>query len=659
MRYLVTNREYHFEKYGIWSDFCSLEDAVKHIDEFDILALDCETSGLSFLQDEMRCLQIGTPDGVQYVFDMEESPYNLWEPIDISVLKEKLENTPLIGHNLLFDLVWLLKHDIRCMHIKDTYLGFYLLTAGLLTVRRNLAAVQLAVLGSTNMDKGQRDSVIKIGMNSTDNINYSCEDVDLNMFKLHDAIEAKLKEWGMERAWSLENKFSPVLAYMEFCGFYMNPDKWEAKVEKTDLKFYLIRERLYETLKTQHPVEYATYFDINWGSPKQVVQLFEVLGIDVIDPKTEKKTVNATHLKKYDGPHEIVSIYLEYKALEKDRGTYGRNWLEYPMSDGRIHTKTSQMVATGRIASGNVKKGDFPNLANVPAGVATRGCFEGQRSNVLCVNDYSGQESVILADFSQVPSLLEFYASGGGDLHSYAARAIWPDIIGPETPLKDVKRNFPELRQKAKAANFAIAYGGNGFTIANNLNIPVEQGDEIYEKYLAAFPGLSEFFDRQKKKAYLEGSILVSPYTGRRRFIEGFDEWKEKFDNFDRKRYARNKKQNTKLFQDTLQEECRKLMRFKSAFERDALNSPMQGMGSEMSKTAGILFYQWIIDEGRVNKVKIVNFIYDEWVVECAKRSAPKVNDALKECMEKASTFFLQTIPKIPVGGGISKQWEH
>jgi DNA polymerase I-like protein with 3'-5' exonuclease and polymerase domains len=595
----------------------------------------------------------------EYLIDLEESPYGHFEPVDLEPFKETLEAATCIGHNLAFDLTFLLSRGIRVTKIKDTFLGEYLLTAGMRSVKRNLYETQVRRLGSSELDKGQRDLVITHGLNDRNNITYSAEDVDSRMFDLANAIEKELRKRGMLKAWDLENAFSPVIAYMEFCGIYLDSSKWMKKVKRQEYELYKQEDILNNYLAENHPELRETFCDINWSSPPQVVQLFDAIGITVWSEKEEKNTVDAKHIRKFRDDFGIIDLYLSYKEHQKAVTTYGREWLNFPADDKRIHTKTRQMVETGRIASGNVKNGPFPNLANVPSEEETRSCFMGQRANTLVVADYSGQESMILADLSAAPKLLEFYQSGEADLHSYAARTIWPEIIGEDTPLAEVKKNFPDLRQQAKAANFAIAYGGNGFTIAHNLNISPKKGDEIYAKYMAAFPGLATYFESRKKRTMQEGSILVSEYTGRRRYIERFDAWKQAYHGFNWTEYREEKKANSEKYEEELKPRCQKLMRYKSAFERDSLNTPCQGLGAEMSKTAGILFYRWIIEKGYEGRVKIVNFVYDEWVVETTKKLAPEVSEKLQECMEQASSYFLTILDKIPASPMITKVWNH
>ena len=64
-----------------------------------------------------------------------------------------------------------------------------------------------------------------------------------------------------------------------------------------------------------------------------------------------------------------------------------------------------------------------------------------------------------------------------------------------------------EFRQIAKAAGFALAYGGNGFTIAKNLGISPERGDKVYNDYFKAFPGLNDYFNNKTVKK--EQKLLI------------------------------------------------------------------------------------------------------------------------------------------------------
>ncbi|MGK2864677.1 MAG: DNA polymerase [Chitinophagaceae bacterium] len=85
--------------------------------------------------------------------------------------------------------------------------------------------------------------------------------------------------------------------------------------------------------------------------------------------------------------------------------------------------------------------------------------------------------------------------------------------------LDDIKKYHPQKRQIAKAAGFAINYGGNGYTIAKNLGIPESQGEEVYQAYFRAFPNLKKYFTQVQNEALLRGYILIDPITGRKNWF--------------------------------------------------------------------------------------------------------------------------------------------
>jgi DNA polymerase I-like protein with 3'-5' exonuclease and polymerase domains len=76
-----------------------------------------------------------------------------------------------------------------------------------------------------------------------------------------------------------------------------------------------------------------------------------------------------------------------------------------------------------------------------------RQCFRASsEDNILVVADYSQQESRILAELAEEDTLISFFNSGKGDLHSYTATLMF------KVPVS-TKEN-QHLRQLAKVLNF-------------------------------------------------------------------------------------------------------------------------------------------------------------------------------------------------------------
>lgn len=97
---------------------------------------------------------------------------------------------------------------------------------------------------------------------------------------------------------------------------------------------------------------------INWNSSRQVIRLFEFLGIkvDTFDKKTKKKkkSVEAKMLEPQKDKFPIIPIYLRYQEAAKVVSTYGENWLKaINPKTGRIHVDFRVIgTDTSRISSG-------------------------------------------------------------------------------------------------------------------------------------------------------------------------------------------------------------------------------------------------------------------------------------------------------------------
>lgn len=192
--------------------------------------------------------------------------------------------------------------------------------------------------------------------------------------------------------------------------------------------------------------------NINWSSSKQVLELFELLGIHVktFDKKTkkEKKSIEEKQIAPQKNYFDIIPLFLEYQKASKIVSTYGQNWLDaVNKNTGRIHPDYYSIgTDTSRVSSGGGLSGI--NAQNLPHDKETRACFTAESGNKLVCVDYSGQESAITASTANDPEMIRILSTGG-DLHSEVAKACWPDILGGLTD-KEVKEQYKDLRQNAK-----------------------------------------------------------------------------------------------------------------------------------------------------------------------------------------------------------------
>ena len=658
--YVVSNQTNVFDSSRFI--FIDINDAIKLLEKEDILGLDTETEGLDCFTKKLLLVQIGNKE---FQVNIDIASYQGKIPKELKDFLNSYKGL-FILQNAKFDLKFLFVQDVILRKVYDTMLVETIITNGLQWAGRDLKTIAEKYCG-VYLDKTVRGEIITKGL--TDRVlEYGANDVKY----LPEIREKQLEivnKYKLQRAVDLDNVFVIVLAYTEYCGIKLDYEKWKAKVEKNIDIVAKLKKELEDSLYQQGKTKYFSGMQdlftgtqeciLNWDSPKQVMELFEEYGIDVtIKIKGEtKKTIDAKKLEPQKDSFAIITPYLKYKEAQKEVSTYGYRWKNYinPVT-GRIHTTYKQLMDTGRLSSGN-KDDNTPNLQNIPRDDESRACFVCELGNVLIDADYKSQEQVVVANFSKEANLLNFYARGFDDMHSYIAFLMYPDIrrcsIEELTPekLSYIKKEYPEQRRIAKAAGFAINYGGNGSTIAKNCNISSKEGEFVYNSYFEAFPNLREYFDLVFKRADYFGYIEYNPVTKRKYFF-----------NPETNAYFKYRdKVKDKLFwyeEDNPKEIMSQFNSAKGEIARLAQNYPIQGSSADITKFAGILFLRQILERNWWMKVKIVNFVHDEILVECPKEIAEEVKDILLECMTKAGDPFCRILP-LSADALIGEHWVH
>lgn len=402
---------------------------------------------------------------------------------------------------------------------------------------------------------------------------------------------------------------------------------------------------------------------INWSSQKQVIPLFELLGINVetFDKKTKqkKKSIEANVLKPQKNDFPIIPIFLEYQEAAKVVSTYGQNWLN------AINPKTSRIHAdfhsigtdTARVSSGG---GVWKlNMQNLPHDPETRACFTSEEGNAWLSADYQSQESRIIASVSKDEKMIDLFEHGCGDVHSLVAYMSYPNIIPRDTKIEDIKKLYHNWRQKAKSIEFAINYGGDYNTISKNDGIPVEEAKEIYDNFMEGFPGIKRYQDYCRAAVMRDGYILLNPLTGHRAHIYDAEELKETHNKMQEpgfwEYYQNVRKRNP---QDEIVQEVRHYMQRKAASEKQSINYRIQNRGAMCFKLSSIKLFNWIVDHKLIDKVKMCVPAHDEFNLECPAAIKEQVGKVLIDCMIAGGKPFC---PNVFLGAdiNINDHWVH
>lgn len=646
MIYLVTKQQ------SLWTSdrykVISAEEALELLSPLSVVELDTETMGLDPYTKELLTVQLGCAE-FQVVIDCTS--------VDIHLFKEYMENPQrmFLGWNIKFDLKFLYHQRIIPMRVYDGYLAEKLLWLGYPAGMHemSLKAASINYLG-VDMDKSVRGKIIQTGL-TEDVIVYAAGDVSY-LGKIRDKQLEQLEAKGLLKAIDFENEFVKCLAYIEYCGAKLDVGKWRIKMTADLNNLERYKAELNDWVEeSEYSSNYCSVnmqgdlfngFDtkprchINWTSSQQVIPLFEELGLNlkVLDKKTKhyKKSVDIKVVEPQASKSPLIPIYIKYKKAAIIVNTFGQKFLNLinPVT-GRIHANFNQLgTDTGRLSSTE------PNLQNLPHDAQTRACFVSDKGNRWISADYSGQESYLMASMANDEAMLDELINGSGDLHSLTAKMVFQQIPR-DMPLKDIKKNFKDLRQEAKGYEFCFNYGGQDSTLIRNYGLDAKRAKEIYENYMSGFAGLKRYQDFRRVDVMRKGYILLSKITGHKAYIYDYDELKrqmEKQDDPDFWAYYREMKQENPEC-DTVQG-VRRLARRKAESEKQSINYPIQAAGALCFKLASIKLFNWLLKNGLLFKVKYCIPVHDEINLEAPDEISEEVADILVKCMVSAGKPF-------------------
>ncbi|MEC7925184.1 MAG: DNA polymerase I [Thermodesulfobacteriota bacterium] len=580
-------------------DFIRLKKSLSRIKEF---SLDLETTSINALDAEIVGIAISynSDEGFYIPLSHETDIDQLDLNYVLENLKEILESSKIkkIGQNLKYEILVFKNYSINLGGIYfDTMVASHFLDSSLQSYsldnlsRRFLDHKMLSYKDITKIEKKEipfKQVPVDVAMN------YACEDSDIT-YKLYCIFKDKLLDKDLlVQFHKNEMPFVSVLANLESNGVFIDSKKLNDISAKFEKKINKIEKTIYKSIGYE--------FNIN-----STLQLRDIL-FDKLKLKPFKKTkkgefsTDSESLQSIEDQHSIVKEILAYRFYSKLKSTYLDSLPELiNVNSNRVHTSYNQTgTSTGRLSSSN------PNLQNIPIktdeGKQIRESFSSPKDDSVIISaDYSQIELRLLAHFSGDPTMLKSYKNNE-DIHLNTASEIF------EVPINKITS---QQRSLAKTINFGIIYGIGPKRLSLQIDSDIKTAKEYIEKYFSRY---------SRVKNYFEDTIS---YTRENGYIETI---------LNRKRYLKDI--NSKNF----------ILR--SANERAAINTPIQGSAADVIKLAMININQ---DKELKNYAKLVIQVHDELVFECKKDKVDYVSKKVKNYMENSIKI------KVPLKVDINK----
>ncbi|MEQ8324054.1 MAG: DNA polymerase I [Vicingaceae bacterium] len=574
--------------YQLVDDKKKLDDLISKLKAADKFCFDTETTSINALEARLLGIAFSIEKGRAYYVPAPEKKEDIEKFLESFRPVLESGNVLKIGHNLKYDILVLRKYRLRVAQpYFDTMLAHYVLYPDVR--RRSMDALAEVYLGYSAVSiesligkKGKEQKNMS-DLRPDEISDYACEDADitLQLFQYFSPlIEENNSSDLMEK---IELPLIEVLSDMEEEGICIDKEFLADLSKQLQTDIVSVQKRIHE----------MAGIDFNIASPRQVGEvLFDHLKIYDKAKKTKsgQYATGEEILSKLTDKHEIVGLILDFRELVKLKNTYVDVLPTMVMEhDGRIHTTFNQWVAaTGRLSSDN------PNLQNIPIkttrGQEVRKAFIPRNSEFsLLSSDYSQVELRILASLSKDEGMIEAFRNGE-DIHAATAAKVFG------VKQADVDR---EMRTKAKAVNFGIAYGQGAFGLSQNLNISRSEAKDIIDQYFEKFSGI---------RSYMSGVVEMAREKGYVETIMG------------RKRHLPTINSANHVV--------------RSQAERFAINAPIQGSAADIIKIAMIDLHRAMRKEKMRSKMLLQ--VHDELVFDAHMSELEGLKNLVKDHMENA-----------------------
>lgn len=359
--------------------------------------------------------------------------------------------------------------------------------------------------------------------------------------------------------------------------------------------------------------------------------------------------INKAFFERYDHIPE-VAIIAEWSGLQKlystyIKGVYDRLQSDPDMADGRVRGRLNLARAvTGRTTFSDPNLQNIPSRGKTDASKSIKKLFRAARRRLIVVGDYSQAEvrwlaeitgdEKLIAEFIKVAKILDelerhpsaenaLRAKLEGDFHRRTSSMMFNVAISAITKAQ---------RTQAKEVLFGQIYGQGIRSLAARIAAAskepcsAEQAEDFQKRLFAQFPSAEKWLYQIEKMAYRDG-FVESPFGRRRHLLSQFlvtpdlasDHWRKKIDP------------------DHLSPVLKNLVQFLGDEDRQARNSPIQGVASDTNLLACIALLRYIVENDL--DWLIVNVVHDSILGDIAMDDVEEYVVKAKATMQDPHLF--------------------
>lgn len=495
---------------------------------------------------------------------------------------------PMTNQNLKFDDRWSYAHtgvDLSHQLAWDTQISSHLLDENASTKLKERAPATFGVRRWDDFDLSKPGAALKVPL--VDLGLYAARDtywtwrlachhrriMNVGDFATdeppNDPVEAEEYALGALAVWCAMPT-SATLTAIEQRGIRLDRE-WVSR-EITELE--AVRDEQWENLVSRYEVDSTS--DPSFAPTALWFKAWAAAAVDAGDLRVGALTPNGNPqwskgVLKRQARHgaEVAERLLVYRQATK-RLEFLRGWLDDTDRSGRVHaTYNAGRVVTGRLSCEN------PNMQQITA--ALKPAFVPTPGYLIAEIDYSQLEMRIAAHVADCEPMRDAFLRGE-DPHRMLAAVVNRISVSQVTS---------EQRKVAKPGNFGLLYGmgPEGFVEyaddAYGVVLTLDEATVIYEAFFSLWAGMRDWHHRVVAQAYANGQV-TSP-IGRVRRLPDL--------------YSSND-------------------RARSHAERNAINSPVQGFGSDLMQIAAASIEGNLPGYRPVPNVRLVGTVHDSILVE-------------------------------------------